>query len=362
MTKHDTSREKEKAGKRKNQMGRLRKYNTWMLLISIVVLMALCASLIARVYELNGTIENLTAQVDELSRVAAKQQELLGRLQEKLQRAGEEGGPGEDKGQEEGTGSKKEQTGDGKEPAENGESQETPEVTAAHRVYLTFDDGPSIYTQDILDILEEYDVKATFFVVGNESASAQESLKKIAEAGHTLGMHSCTHKYSELYASVENFAEDFAKQQQYIYDVTGVKSTIYRFPGGSSNTVSKLDMKLFAEYLDSQDVTYFDWNISSGDGGKALLSVETLLKNCTSAIGKYSTSIILMHDAAGKKTTVEALPEIIETILSMDDTALLPITEDTKPIQHKKWDFDAEEVSEEESSEEENPEEENPQE
>lgn len=352
VTKDDIS--KEMARTRRNRRTWLQKCNTRMLLISTAVLIALCTSLVARIYGLNGTIDGLRAQMDALSRTAADQQEQLVRLQALLDQR--EGGDGTDaeraqeadggKGKADGgekTGGRETPDGDGK----GGEPEDTPEITAAHKVYLTFDDGPSIYTQDILDILEEYDVKATFFVLGKESDSARESMKKIVQAGHTLGMHSYTHKYSEVYDSVESFAEDFAKEQEYIYDVTGVKSTVYRFPGGSSNTVSKLDMKLFAEYLDSQGVTYYDWNISSGDGGSALLSVEALVENCTSAIGRYGTSIILMHDAAGKKTTVEALPEIIETILAMDDTVILPITEDTKPVQHKKWDFGAEEDPEE---------------
>lgn len=340
VTENGMSKEKEKLEKQKKRTRRNQKYNTHLLLISIAILMALSASLVARIYKLNGTIESLTAQINELSREAARQQEEMKQLREALAAGRDErkDGGGETK---DGAGAEED-----REPAMDGDDRDAPEITAAHKVYLTFDDGPSIYTQDILDILEEYDVKATFFVVGKESESAKESMKKIVEAGHTLGMHSYTHKYSELYASVDNFAEDFARQQEYIYDITGVKSTVYRFPGGSSNTVSKLDMKVFAEYLDSQGVTYYDWNVSSGDGSSAIVPVETLLENCTSTIGRYGTSIVLMHDAAGKKTTVEALPEIIETILAMEDTVILPITGSTKPVQHKSWDFDEQETDE----------------
>ena len=136
---------------------------------------------------------------------------------------------------------------------------------------------------------------------------------------------------------MEDFAEDFAKIQNYIYDVTGVKSTVYRVPGGSSNSVSSMDMAVFARYLDEQDVSFFDWNVSSGDGGKYVLSVETLLENCTSKIETREASVILLHDSAGKKTTVEALPSIIEAILDMEDTVILPITGGTEPVQHIKW-------------------------
>ena len=136
---------------------------------------------------------------------------------------------------------------------------------------------------------------------------------------------------------MENFAADFEKERAYLLDVTGVESTIYRFPGGSSNTVSETDMREFAEYLDSQGVRFFDWNISSGDGGSFLVPVEMLIENCTAAIKDHSTSVVLMHDAAGKTTTREALPTIIETIQAMDDTVLLPITEETMPVQHIQW-------------------------
>ena len=87
-------------------------------------------------------------------------------------------------------------------------------------------------------------------------------------------------------------------------------------------------------YLSEQDVRFVDWNISSGDGGKELLSVERLVENCTSDIEKHETSVILLHDSAAKRTTVEALPIIIENILAMEDTVILPITEETEPVQH----------------------------
>lgn len=204
----------------------------------------------------------------------------------------------------------------------------------SHMVYLTFDDGPSIYTGEILDILDSYGVKATFFVVGKEDEASQEALKRIVDEGHTLGMHSYSHRYTEIYESVDAFSADFIKLQDYLYDVTGVRSRYYRFPGGSSNTVSPVDMREYADYLAEQGVTFFDWNISSGDASSRKMPVDTIVANCTDNLDQWQTSIILMHDSADKHTTVEALPEIIENILAMDDTVILPITDDTKPVQH----------------------------
>lgn len=224
-------------------------------------------------------------------------------------------------------------------PADGEDGQESPadgpkEQEAAHKVYLTFDDGPSKYTEDILDILDAYDVKATFFVLGKESDYSIRMLQEIAKRGHTIGMHSYSHKYAEVYGSVEDFSADFYQIYSYILDNTGIQSVYYRFPGGSSNTISDIDMQVFADFLAEKGVEFYDWNVSSGDGGRVLLDVDTLVRNSTESISKHGTSIILMHDAASRPTTVEALPQIIENILAMEDTVILPITEDTTPVHH----------------------------
>lgn len=107
-----------------------------------------------------------------------------------------------------------------------------------------------------------------------------------------------------------------------------------RFPGGSSNTVSKVDMYELITYLDEQDITYFDWNIASGDASNSYISEAAIINNCMSTLPQYQESIILMHDASNKNTTVDALPALIEQIQAMEDTIIVPITEDTEPIQH----------------------------
>ena len=326
---HDISKDKISRGGKAQR--RLRRYNIRMLIASVVVLMTLCGVLLVRIQDLNGTIGNMASQIARLTGVAAQQQEeleLLRTMTEELSAALEEKLSG---GGKDAAGKKDGQAG------EKSVEVSTPGITAAHKVYLTFDDGPSDNTEEVLEILDRYGVKATFFVVGNQAEQEEEMLKKIVEAGHTLGMHSYSHKYSELYASVDSFAEDFTKMQDYLEEVTGVKSLVYRFPGGSSNTISEIDMKEFARYLDGQGVRFFDWNISSGDGGSYLFPAETLIENCTKNVSKYSTSVILMHDSASKSTTLEALPTIIETIQDMEDTVILPITSETTPVQHIKW-------------------------
>lgn len=331
MPEYDISEEEEQKAARQKRNQSMKGGNLLLLRISIAILIVLCAVLLVRIHRLNRTIENLASQTERLVQIVTEQQESIKELTDARDTLKEQ----QDALQQAGSGNViLPQSGE----AESA-SQATPvaEVEAAHKVYLTFDDGPSANTLKILDILEEYGVKATFFTVGTAGEGEEETLKKIVEAGHTLGMHSYTHDYAGLYSSVEDFAADFARQQEFLYGITGVKSTVYRFPGGSSNQVSYLDMKEFAEYLDRQGVRFFDWNVSSGDGGSFLVPVETLVDNCTGKIGNYSVSVVLMHDSGGKSTTVEALPMILEKIQAMEDTVILPITEGTVPVQHIHW-------------------------
>lgn len=308
------------AAARRKRVQRLKKCIILTLVTAVTVPFVMCIVLLVQNQRMNRRLDSLTEELQALKDMAEEQQrqleELNGERTAAVQGSAVVGGA-------------EPESRPGEMPPE-----EQQEPTAAHKVYLTFDDGPSVYTEDILDILDSYGVKATFFVVGKETDSAKEAMREIVDRGHTLGMHSYSHKYSEIYRSVDDFAGDFTKLQDYLYEVTGVKSVVYRFPGGSSNTVSELDMRDFADYLEEQGVRFFDWNISSGDGGKELLSVETLVSNSTADIEKHETSIILLHDSANKRTTVDALPDIIENILAMEDTVILPITEDTEPVQH----------------------------
>ena len=300
--------------KRRKIVQRLKK------MVAGIVAAGLVASILGRVYlddrlqDINGTLGDLEQRLEELDSRNRELQTMLQQLEEQ----------------------------EAAQIQEEPSVIESPEPTAAehsgqetiHKVYLTFDDGPSIYTNEILDILNQYNVKATFFVVGREGSSAEEALRRIVEEGHTLGMHSYSHKYRELYESMDSFAEDFEKVRDYIYQATGIESVCYRFPGGSSNTVSEIDMHDFIDYLDSQGVEYYDWNVDAGDGGGKRLSTAELLENCTDSIDSRETSIVLLHDSAEKPTTVEALPDIIENLLARPDTVILPITENTRPVHH----------------------------
>ena len=206
--------------------------------------------------------------------------------------------------------------------------------THTRKVYLTFDDGPSENTRAILDVLKEYDVKATFFVTGQQALSHPERYREIAEEGHTLAMHSYSHKYSEIYETVDSFGEDLLTLQTFLEETTGVTPAFYRFPGGSSNTVSKMPMSDLCDYLADNGITYFDWNITSKDAVSPMRPAQEIVTNCTQNLENFDNAVILLHDAANKTSTVEALPEVIEYILAMENTEILPITEETVVIHH----------------------------
>ena len=201
------------------------------------------------------------------------------------------------------------------------------------KVYLTFDDGPSENTNEILDILDDYGVKATFFVVGKPEEEYKGIYQRIVNEGHTIGMHSYSHKYSEIYSSLDAFKNDFEQIQNLIYDTTGVESVYYRFPGGSSNKVSNIDMSQYIQYVNDQGVKYFDWNVSSGDATSLAYTPDDLVENVMNDVVKYKTSVVLMHDTEAKDATVQALPKLIEE-LQKAGALILPIDGETTVIQH----------------------------
>jgi peptidoglycan/xylan/chitin deacetylase (PgdA/CDA1 family) len=176
-------------------------------------------------------------------------------------------------------------------------------------IYLTFDDGPSVYTNELLDILKEYDVKATFFVVGNTSP---EILKRMHDEGHAIGAHSLTHSYKTIYSSMDAYFKDLDAIIDIIEDATGERTKLIRFPGGSSNTVSKEYsigiMGRIAEKVNEEGYTYFDWNVSSGDAGETK-NTKKVFENITKGIEQYTTPVVLQHDT--KKFSIDAVEDVI---------------------------------------------------
>jgi len=200
------------------------------------------------------------------------------------------------------------------------------------RVYLTFDDGPSIYTGQILDVLKANNVKATFFVIGRDE-EFYTYYQRIVDEGHTIGLHSYSHVYQDFYASKESFAKELSQLNDLIYNVTGTKSTIFRFPGGSSNNVSSLPVQEYIDYLNENEIDYYDWNALSGDAVTNGLSPQQLVNNIMNDVAKNEDSIVLMHDLQTTHTTVESLQLLIDT-LKTEGYEILPIDENTPLIQH----------------------------
>lgn len=186
-------------------------------------------------------------------------------------------------------------------------------------VYLTFDDGPSARTLEILDILKKHNIKATFFVISDEKETSKEIVKKIYDEGHSIGVHSASHSYETIYKSVEHFLKDFEQCLEYIKDITGEVPNIFRFPGGSVNSYNKKICKELTDEMVRRGFTYFDWNVSSDDAVKGYTE-ESIYSNVMNGCKNHSVSVVLMHDSAPKKATVAALERIIPDLLEQGYT------------------------------------------
>ena len=182
-------------------------------------------------------------------------------------------------------------------------------------IYLTFDDGPGPYTDKLLGILDEYDVKATFFVTGVYS-KYQGCIAKEARAGHAVGVHSYSHEYSQIYKSESAYWADFNRMNEIVKQQTGKATTLFRFPGGSSNTVSERYnegiMTRLTKQAKEKGLTYVDWNVYDGDAGETTSS-QQVYKNIISGVQNQKKSIVLCHDV--KSYTVNAMPKTIEWCL-----------------------------------------------
>ena len=233
-----------------------------------------------------------------------------------------------------------ERTADAKDVQDSQYTEETEAKTgiyAGKKVYLTFDDGPGKYTDDILDILSEYGVKATFFVIGKEDKASKKIYQRIVDEGHTLGMHSYSHVYKRIYNSLEDFDKDFTKLWKLLYDTTGYMPIMYRFPGGSYNEVNENGMDEFIKYLNEKSILYYDWNVVNGDATGEAFTKDQLINNVLKDVAIKKTPIVLMHDVQSKGTTVDSLPQLIETLLA-GGAEVLPLTADVPLIQQIKAD------------------------
>ena len=199
-------------------------------------------------------------------------------------------------------------------------------------VYLTFDDGPSKYTDSILYYLDKYNLKATFFVVPDSSEECARRMKKIVDAGHTIGVHSATHDYNKIYASVEAYLADFKMCYDRIYNATGVKTELFRFPGGSINDFNEETRNEIIAEMTRRGFVYFDWNVDSSDAGGA--DWTEMYVGVLDQISNTNRAVVLMHDRDDRYNTILVLEDIIKALLADERGYKLDrLTTKTKPVQ-----------------------------
>lgn len=207
-------------------------------------------------------------------------------------------------------------------------------------IYLTFDDGPSLEnTPQILDILKAKEVKATFFIL-NYSGEQEEIVKRQYEEGHTIGLHGYSHDYSVVYSSMDALMNNFLSLQEKVVQTTGgYTSRIIRFPGGSSNTVSKKYckgiMSQAVEEVTQKGLIYFDWNVSSGDAEVSMCKdADQIYHNTIEGLKPGRENVVLMHDSMGHSATRDVVEKVID-YGKENGYVFKSITEDTVPVKHR---------------------------
>ena len=205
-------------------------------------------------------------------------------------------------------------------------------VTGSKIVFLTFDDGPGEYTDELLDILDKHNAKATFFVTAGYP-NFQYCIGKEAAAGHAVGVHCFTHDYDKVYASEQAFWEDFDRINGIIETEIGHPVRIFRFPGGSSNTVSRgvpgLMTQLAADAA-QRGCEYFDWNVDSNDAGGTTTS-DGVYENVIAGLQQTDISVVLCHDT--HPWTVGAMDRIL-TWCDENGYTLLPLAKGMTVCHH----------------------------
>lgn len=220
------------------------------------------------------------------------------------------------------------QPGASPEPEKGPDLCAEPEKTKT--MYLTFDDGPSAeYTDSILDTLAAYDIKATFFLVGENVEKRPEVAKRIVEEGHSIGIHCYSHAYDDIYDTVDSYIEDFEKAYQVIYETTGVEVKIFRFPGGSVNAYNRHICKDIITELTERGFVYFDWNASLEDAVKKTTPQE-LVQNAKDTAMERERVILLAHDTIYNTSLC-----IEDIILQFPDYKMEPLTEEVVPIRFR---------------------------
>lgn len=269
-----------------------------------------------KIRQLESSNKSLSSQVDSLNTKNSELEKSVKTEQEKTKKA-----------QKEAENTQKELQSVQKQSASKTSVKTT--STKSHKVaYLTFDDGPSYNTAAILDTLKEYDIKATFFVIASSKDTQQRRalMKREVDEGHTIGIHSWSHKYNYIYSSEENFLTDFNKMRNMVISATGVEPKFSRFPGGTNNTVSikvnngNLIMPTLLKDVENQGITVVDWNAGGMDAVIPVPSKDTIVNGVVNQCKNLNKAIILLHDSETHASSAEAVPEIIKQLKSMGFT------------------------------------------
>jgi len=183
------------------------------------------------------------------------------------------------------------------------------------KAYLTFDDGPSTNnTPEILKILDKYNIKATFFIIGNRAIISPKIVEMEVQDGQSIGNHTYSHDYKNIYSNADNFISDVNRCDAVLKSIIGsrYKSKLFRFPGGSSGAI-RAPLRVV---IKNAGYHYVDWNDLTGDSDEKNITVTKILSNLKKYTKGKEHVVILMHDAPDKETTVQALPEVIEYLKS----------------------------------------------
>ena len=184
-----------------------------------------------------------------------------------------------------------------------------------NRVFLTFDDGPSNNTESILNILQNYGIKANFFVLGSRVEVMPEIVKNIYNQGHFIGNHGYSHVYEAIYASPQSVYDEYDKTNKIVQNAIGnsdYRAKLFRFPGGFVGGKYEEIKKQAKQLLEENQVLDVDWNALTGDSESTKPTADKIMENLQKTAGGKRSVVLLMHDSAAKKITAETLPQVIE--------------------------------------------------
>lgn len=281
--------------------------------------------------ELNEELKSNAAQLEEKEDYIEGQKDYISELTEQIQDFGDSESDAQQGEEADGSYSGKNSKEDPY-PTLYADKDNLPVQTGQKYVYLTFDDGPSKLTPKVLDLLDEYNAHATFFVVGKNNEEYAEYLSEIVDRGHTLGLHSYSHNYNQIYRSVDAFLEDYQEIYDWVYEETGYSPSLFRFPGGSTNGSSYVINGIIEE-MERRGFVYYDWNVSSGDGSN-LTTTQNIIDNICSTVGNVDNPVVLMHDGSGKDATLAALPAVLKN-LSEAGYEFRSLDKTLEPVQYR---------------------------